>query len=243
MSQLTNPDHERAHRGHREALRALAEWTRFMRTARRSVVKDWGSCENVDPNRLSLGERVSRGEYGDNVVAFRQDQPSLDSLDQLPASSYTYPVKSPDVESVISDMSHAVRQYFYTPATVLTYSDFCALLEQIKMTVEAECERANAASVFERERELSHCYYSFIYAGFGKLEGDIETGVSPAESPEALQSAIMLLASIRENAANQSVSACFQQMILAAETQAQNLQARVAGLHSLPTLSRSPRAS
>ncbi len=227
------------HRGHAEARKALNEWIAYTRSRSNAVVKDWAGCEAVDPERLSIPDRVNRNHYGDNVISFKRDMPSLDSLDQIRDQSFSFSQDCDDLKLVVTDINKAVYEYFYSPATVISYSDFCHALEQIKLMHDQHAQANGAPGPYERDRDLLHCHYAFIYAGWGKLEGDIDQGISN-ESPESLESAVMMLAAIHDKMANDKVSAFFRQKILSAQTYAQDMQARMAGITSLPSLSRSP---
>ncbi|MDF1796504.1 MAG: hypothetical protein P1U63_08220 [Coxiellaceae bacterium] len=225
------------HRGHAEARKALNEWLDYIRCRSNAVVKDWAGCEAVNPERLAIPDRVNH--YGDNVVSFKRDLPSLDSLDQQPTKSFSFELGCDHLKQVMSDINKVVYEYFYSPASVISYNDFCNALEQIKVMADSEADENQATSPYKQERDLVHCHYSFIYAGWGKLEGDVDQGIS-IESPESIESAVMLLAAIHEKMTGDKASTFFRQKILAAQTYAQDMQARMAGVHNLPSLSRSP---
>lgn len=221
------------HRGHAEARKALHLWLDFCRKASKGLAKDWAGCESLNPERLALAERVKRS---DNVISIQRDQPSLDSMQQLPKQGFSYSLEQPDLAGIIQGVNAQVKLYFYSPASVISYSEFCQVLQQHKASVDDFYNKNQSVSPYEREPDLLHCHYSFIYAGFGKLEGDIDRGIAAPESAEALESVVMMLSGIAE----ESQSAKHRDKVLNAQTHAENLRNRVAGVHSLPSLSRSP---
>lgn len=228
------------HRGHAEARKALHQWLAYTRCKANEVVKDWAGCERVDPERLPLAERVNRNHYGDNVVNFKRDKPALDSMNQQPIQNFSYNNERHDLKSIIADINSAVYMYFYSPATVIGYSEFCQTLDQIKFGIDDYYDNNQSVSPYLRDRDLLHCHYGFVYAGFGKLEGDIDMGITALESVESLQSVILMLSSMDDKMANDKAGQHVRQKILATLTNAENMHNRMAGLHSLPTLSRSP---
>lgn len=228
------------HRGHAEARKALHQWLAYTRCKANEVIKDWAGCEQVDPERLPLAERVNRNHYGENVVNFKRESPALDSMNQQPVQSFSYSIERHDLRAIIADINSAVYMYFYSSATVIGYSEFCQTLEQIKLNVDEYHNINQSVSPYEGDRELLHCHYAFIYAGFGKLEGDIDTGVTVLESVESLQSVILMLSSMGDSLANDRTGQFVRQKVLATLTNAENLHNRMAGLHSLPSMNRSP---
>ena len=227
------------HRGHREAQRALQLWLHYVRCKKQAVVKDWRGCEELEPERLPLADRVNRGDFGENVISICGDKPTLDSLDQVKQKCFSYNVGQDDTKPLISSINGHVYTYFYNPATTLTYSEFCQCLIELKQQTDTLYEDNQATSPYQRDLELKNCHYAFIYAGFGKLEGDIDTGVSPEEPPEAIAAVIELLTAIEKQELS---SSSMRQKIISALTNAENMYNRVAKIHSLPTLTRPPGA-
>jgi hypothetical protein len=220
------------HRGHKEARRALELWLIYTRARKTEVVKDWNACENCEPDRLPLEQRLERGEYGDNVIPIGISRPSLDTLDQLPRQSYTYGIDNDDISYVIAEVNKAVRAYFYMPASCISYVDFCRFLEEIKQELERQTTFQGAVSPYDRDRNLMACHYGFIYAGMGKLRGDVETGISQ-ESPQSMEMAVAMLANLCDTARDSHVL-----KLQTAHTSAQDLQVALAGKSSLPSPNR-----
>lgn len=239
MSMMRFNNDSTVHRGHREAQRALQLWLHYMRCKSQAVVKDWQGCERLDPEKLPLAERVNRGEYGENVISICGNKPSLDSLDQVKQKHFSYVVGLDDTKPLISQINGHVYTYFYNPATTQTYSEFCQCLIELKQKTDLFYLEEQASSPYLRDHELKNCHYAFIYAGFGKLEGDIDSGISPEEPPEAIAAVVEMLTSIEKQELN---SSAVRQKILNALTNAENMYNRVAGVHSLPTLTRPPGA-
>ena len=133
---------------------------------------------SCDIEKLSLQERIERGALGDNIVSIR---PGLNTLDQQPSVNHTHHIDNEDLKGVIHDIHQVVSDYFYTHNSN-DMLELCELLERVKQGHDTLAKTQNATSVFDRDNELLDCYYTFIFAGLGKLSGDIEKATRKHES-------------------------------------------------------------
>ncbi len=230
------------HRGHAEAQKALQQWLSFIRCRKEAVEKDWQGCEKLDPQRLPLSERIDRGDAGDNVLKFPSDknQPSLERLDQQSPQSFSYTVDHYDIKSLIEMVNAEVKRYFYAPATVITYSEFCQRIVQIKLEIDSVYTDGESVSPYERDQELAHCHYTFIYAGFGKLEGDIDTGKSPEESAASMASVVGLLSSMEQKMVAEKAPISIRNKVQAAISNAEKAHSSLLEKKNIPELTRPP---
>lgn len=151
--------------------RALAQWTAYLRFRREGHEVDWQSRAERSGESLDARlrqEHILTGEL-DNVVNL--GQPSLHPDD---LKSHRYAV-DPGDPSIVHSINDAVKEFFYHPATTLTYLGFCQRLNALRTNEEAEASAYNTPSVFEQDHRLDDAYWALVLSGFDKLDIDIDT--------------------------------------------------------------------